>query len=94
MANKNSPGKVVALQPCPEHRPQTELDLVQTGPGMAEGRKDQLESILLCWRCWEGDEDGMLRMMYALNFSSEDVVTTITQAFKKKPQEEAPHVPL
>ena len=85
MTNKNRPGKVVALQPCPEHRPQTELDLVQTGPGMAKGRKDQLEDIMLCWRCWEEDEDGILRMMYAMGFSSEDVVTACTQAFTKKP---------
>ena len=56
---------IVAIKACPEHRlPMTTI--VETGPGIAEPDQDLIEKTLMCWRCWESDEDGVRRLLKAL----------------------------
>ena len=75
---------VVAIVACPDHRlPMTTI--VETGPGISEQDQDLLDATLMCWRCWESDEDGVTRLLQGLGFSPDDVVLVRHHAFSKKP---------
>ena len=60
--------------------------IVEPGPRISEKNKDLIERTLMCWRCWESDEDGVLRLLLALQVPPEDIVTVRNHAFSKKPK--------
>ena len=75
---------IVALKACPAHRlPVTTI--VETGPGISGGDMDLLQETSTCWRCWESDEDGVLKLLQALGFPTDEIVQVRTHAFSKKP---------
>ena len=75
---------VVAIVACPDHRlPMTTI--VETGPGISEQGQDLLEKTLMCWRCWESDEDGVMRLLQAIGVPPDDAVLVRHHAFSKKP---------
>ena len=75
---------VVAIEACPEHRlPMTTI--VETGPGMAGQDQELLQATLMCWRCWESDEDGVMRLLQAIGVPLDEIVQVRDHAFSKKP---------
>ena len=75
---------IVALIACPDHRhPNTTI--VETGPRIAVQDQDLIQETLLCWRCWESDEDGILKLLMALNVPADEIVMVRNHAFSKKP---------
>ena len=75
---------IVALKACPDHRlPMTTI--VETGPGISAPDQDLIEQTLMCWRCWESDEDGVLRLLQALGIPPGEVAQVRDHAFSKKP---------
>ena len=74
---------IVAIKACPVHRlPMTTI--VETGPGISEPDQDLIEKTLMCWRCWESDEDGVRRLLQALGFSPDESLLVRNHAFSKK----------
>ena len=83
MAEDRQP-PVVAIKACPDHRlPMTTI--VETGPGISEQDQDLLDATLMCWRCWEADEDGVVRLLQAIGVPPDEVVQVRRHAFSKKP---------
>ena len=62
---KESNQPIVALIACPEHRlPMTTI--VETGPNISGADRELVSETLMCWRCRESDEDGILRLLQAI----------------------------
>ena len=75
---------IVALKACPAHQlPMTTI--VETGSGISGPDQDLIEKTLMCWRCWESDEDGVLKLLQALGVPPDEIVQVRTHAFSKKP---------
>ena len=74
---------MVAIEACPEHRlPMTTI--VETGPGISEPDQDLIEKTLTCWRCWESDENGVMRLLQAIGVPPDEIVQVREHAFSKK----------
>ena len=69
---------------CSDHQPDETFG-VQTGPEISETGADIIERTLMCWRCWESDERGILRFCEALGVPADDVAAVRTLAFSRKP---------
>ena len=50
---------IIALVACPEHRPD-DTEVMHTGPEGTDREIDFVAETLMCWRCWESDEAGIL----------------------------------
>ena len=75
---------IVALKACPDHRlPITTI--VETGPGISEQDQELIQETLLCRKCWQSDEDGILKLLQALGIPPDEIVMVRNQAFRKRP---------
>ena len=75
---------IVALKACPDHRlPITSI--VETGPGISEQDQELIQETLLCWQCWQSDEDGILKLLQALGIPPDEIVMVWKHAFRKRP---------
>ena len=75
---------IIALVACPEHRPD-DTEVIHTGPEGTVPEHDLVAETLMCWRCWESDEDGILALLTALGVPFEEIVEVRLHAFSKKP---------
>ena len=75
---------IVALKACPDHRlPITTI--VETGPGISEQDQELIRETLLCWQCWQSDEDGILRLLQVLGIPPDEIVMVRKLACRKRP---------
>ena len=74
----------VAIVACSDHRP-PDHKTVLTGPGGDADATDEVSEILMCWRCWESDEEGLRRLMHTLGFPEDQIWEVYRFAFSRKP---------
>ena len=85
---KESNQPIVALIACPEHwLPMTTI--VETGPNISDADMELVSETLMCWRCRESDEDGILRMLQAIGVPPAERVQVHRHAFSNKPKSDA-----
>ena len=84
---RNPQHPIVVLEACPDHRlPRTSI--VETGPGISGQDMDLVQETLMCWRCWESDEDGILKLLVTLGIPADEILVVRNHAFSKKPKED------
>ena len=65
--------EVVYIKACPEHHPPG-VHAIQSGPGGTEEEYDLMADSIMCSKCWDSDEAGMLRLVRSINLSEADVL--------------------
>ena len=75
---------IIALVACPEHRPD-DTEVIHTGPEATDPEIDFVAETLMCWRCWESDEAGILTLLNALAIPLERIMEVRRHAFSGKP---------
>ena len=75
---------IIGLAACPEHRPD-DTEIVHTGPEGTDPEHDLVAETLMCWRCWESDEAGILALLNALAIPFDEIIEVRRHAFSKKP---------
>ena len=76
----------IRVKVCPKHRPK-QTTAHYTGPiGVepSEDVKDTITDVLMCWRCWESDEAGVVTTLVHLEVSTADIEAVRRVAFSKK----------
>ena len=77
---------LIVIKGCAEHSTVRggRIGAVMSGPGSSEAAQEFIRDTLMCWKCWDLDEQAMLAVTAALHLAPQETVMLRLGVMRRK----------